>query len=129
MEHDPDFDETGEATMLPDFPNQKQYMEDPFHNRNSVRYPAQNHMAKESSSSLTQTVQADPYLDNFVLPYQHQTESKVSLNEYARQLGEHQTFGHTPRASTHINRTRNSSFSNVNGSIGGGHSISPQNLG
>lgn len=129
MEHDPDFDETGEATMLPDFPNQKQYMEDPFHNRNSVRYPAQNHMAKESSSSLTQTVQADPYLDNFVLPYQHQTESKVSLNEYARQLGEHQTFGHTPRASTHINRTRNSSFSNVNGSIGGGHSISPQKSG
>lgn len=126
MEHDPDFDETGEATMLPDFPNQKQYMEDPFHNRNSVRYPGLNHAAKESTTSLTQTVQADPYLDNFVLPYHHQTGSKVSLNEYARQLGEHQPYGNTPRASTYFNRTRNSSFSNVNGSIGGEHSISPQ---
>lgn len=127
MEHDPDFDETGEATILPDFPNQKQYMEDPFHNRNSVTYPGQNAMAKESSTSLTQTVQADPYLDNFVLPYQHQTNSKVSLNEYAKQLGEHQAYGHTPRASTHT-RTRNSSFSHTNASTGPEKSISPHKL-
>lgn len=121
MEHDPDFDETGEATVLPDFTNLKAYMEDPFHNRNSVRYPG--HTRKESTTSLPQTVQADPYLDNFVLPYQHQTESNVSLNEYAKQLGEHQSFGHTPRASTYINRTRQSSFSHV--SANEDNSVSP----
>lgn len=37
LERDPDFYETGEATALPDYPEMKH--EDPFHNRNSIRYP------------------------------------------------------------------------------------------
>ncbi|CAK7895108.1 hypothetical protein CAAN1_05S01662 [[Candida] anglica] len=128
LEHDPDFDENGEATALPDFPNQKQYeMEDPFHNRNSLRYPLPD--AKNihpSSSSLTPS--RDPYMDSVMLPYQHQTGSKLSLDEYARNLSEYQAYGaSTPRASTFMggvphgqfqNKTRSSSFSNASLGVG-----------
>lgn len=34
----------------------------------------------------------DPYLDSFVLPYQHQTGSKLSLDDYARKLGDLQGY-------------------------------------
>lgn len=128
MEHDPDFDETGEATMLPDMPSKGQ-TDNPFHNRNSIRYPlGMNKEAKKSTVSLGQTGQADPYLDNFVLPYQHQTGSNASLTEYARNLGEYQAYGNaTPRASAYITRTRNSSFSHLTtGSVAKGQSVSPQ---
>lgn len=107
MERDPDFYETGEATALPDYPEMKH--EDPFHNRNSIRYPMEQinresnydgngrrftqHMARKSQ---------DPYLDSFVLPYQHQTGSKLSLDDYARNLGDLQGY-HTPNPQTRAN--------------------------
>ncbi|KAK6198923.1 uncharacterized protein RJT21DRAFT_52531 [Scheffersomyces amazonensis] len=122
MEHDPDFDENGEATALPDFPSNPNFLqqnmyqiEDPFHNRNSVRYPVIQQgkgIYNKSSISLAPTA-ADPYLDTIVLPYQHQTGSKVSLDEYARQLGgDNSSYYHnTPSGS--LSRTRNSSYSNL----------------
>lgn len=125
LEHDPDFDENGEATALPDFPNLKYTMEDPFHNRNSVRFPN----ANKSSASLAPSTMTkeDLYIDNFVLPYQHQTGSKVSLDEYARHLGSGPAFGGTPRSSSFFgNRTRNSSFSNINNLDVAGRNGSPQ---
>ncbi|KAI5902377.1 hypothetical protein K4G60_g1518 [Candida parapsilosis] len=106
LERDPDFYETGEATALPDYPEMKH--EDPFHNRNSIRYPMEQinrqsnfggdrrytqHMARKSQ---------DPYLDSFVLPYQHQTGSKLSLDDYARNLGDSQGY-HTPNIQTRAN--------------------------
>lgn len=107
LERDPDFYETGEATALPDYPEMKH--EDPFHNRNSIRYPMEQinresnydgngrrftqHMARKSQ---------DPYLDSFVLPYQHQTGSKLSLDDYARNLGDLQGY-HTPNPQTRAN--------------------------
>lgn len=125
MEHDPDFDETGEATALPDFPRYRGGMEDPFDNRHSLRYPMEKLPdAKKSSSSLAQTVQAEPYLDDFVLPYHHQTDSRASLDEYARQIGGYRPFGSLDAASGIIARTRNSSFSHFTG-----NSNSPQKSG
>ncbi|CCE86166.1 Piso0_005821 [Millerozyma farinosa CBS 7064] len=112
MEYDPDFDETGEATALPDFPRYRGKMDDPFDNRHSLRYPMEKlPEAKKSSSSLAPTVQAEPYLDDFVLPYHHQTDSRASLDEYARQIGGCRPFGSSDAASGIITRTRNSSFS------------------
>ncbi|KAK6462665.1 hypothetical protein DFJ63DRAFT_313793 [Scheffersomyces coipomensis] len=135
MEHDPDFDENGEATALPDFPSnqnishQNMYqIEDPFHNRNSIRYPiaqAGKGAFNKSTASLTTSAHGDPYLDNFVLPYHHQTGSKISLDDYARQFGGENPnyFHHTPSAS--ISRTRNSSFSHLPPQPGS-QNISPQ---
>lgn len=131
MEHDPDFDENGEATALPDFPNNfKGYeMEDPFDNRNSVRFPVHNYGMK-SSSALIAGSKNEGYVESFVLPYQHQTGSKVSLDEYARQLGEYPAYGQTPRGSTYLpSRTRNSSISNNNtlqAPLSKAMSVSPQ---
>ncbi|CAK9441176.1 uncharacterized protein LODBEIA_P50450 [Lodderomyces beijingensis] len=96
LEHDPDFFETGEATALPDFPA----MKDPFHNSNSARYPMQ-HINKSTSShgglnekynGYNVHTRHDPYLDNLVLPYQHETGSKLSLDDYARTLGDSQGY-------------------------------------
>lgn len=97
LEHDPDFDENGEATALPDYPQMKDYQEDPFHNRNSVRYPMDYSNNKPYSkqyerASKQQQRPLDPYLDSFVLPYQHQTGSKLSLDDYARKLGDLQGY-------------------------------------
>ena len=96
LEHDPDFDENGEATALPDYPQMKDYQEDPFHNRNSVRYPMDYSNNKPYSkqyerASKQQQRPLDPYLDSFVLPYQHQTGSKLS-DDYARKLGDLQGY-------------------------------------
>ncbi|KAK6455033.1 uncharacterized protein RJT20DRAFT_136197 [Scheffersomyces xylosifermentans] len=114
MEHDPDFDENGEATALPDFPQANMYhMEDPFHNRNSLRYPqAPMHPGlNKSTTSLSGTTQGDPYLDNFVLPYHSQVGSKVSLDDYAKQFASNPGYSqHTPSAS--FSKTRHSSMSN-----------------
>ena len=114
LEHDPDFDENGEATALPDLPNHKYEMEDPFHNRNSVRYPqpAMNEKFNRSSTSLAHTVQTDPYL-NHVLPFHHQINSKASLDDYARHLGEISGFdqARSVRSSTFVGGSRLSSLS------------------
>lgn len=91
MEHDPDFDENGEATILPDFPPMSK--EDPFDNRHSIRDPGrysgmhhQNRSAQDLRSMLTRGGMDDYYMGGFVLPYQHQTGSKATLDEYARQV-------------------------------------------
>ncbi|ODV78161.1 uncharacterized protein CANTADRAFT_7613 [Suhomyces tanzawaensis NRRL Y-17324] len=134
MEHDPDFDENGEATALPDLPNPKYNMEDPFHNRNSVRYPQAvaeagapglnfHHVNKSSSSLAMSNMTGDPYIDTFSLPYQHQTGSKASLDDYARNFGINGIDGPT-RASAYVNRTRNSSISQP--PINGFANVSPQ---
>ncbi|KAL7663416.1 Uncharacterized protein ABC855_g4147 [[Candida] zeylanoides] len=124
MEHDPDFDENGEATALPDLPTahqQKQYdLEDPFHNRNSMRYPVATYSKSDQPSTLSQGSHhpymkgGDAYVDNIVLPYHHDTGSKHSLDEYARNISEYSAYGATPRASTFMNsKTRTSSFTNA----------------
>lgn len=94
MEHDPDFDENGDSTALPDFPAFTK--EDPFANRNSVNmfgqnggYPMMNMPNSKSANDLGSLLTRgnnDPYVDGFFLPYQHQTGSKASLDEYAKQI-------------------------------------------
>lgn len=142
LEHDPDFDENGEATALPDFPSlfgpRKFEMEDPFDNRNSIRYPPQHNQTRNdgtqsSTASLFQNGRGEKYVESFVLPYHHQIGSKVSLDEYARQLGgDGGAYAGTPRGSTYLNPlglanhgTRNSSLSNIN-YVPKGPSVSPQ---
>lgn len=95
LEHDPDFDEIGEATALPDFPAPGS--EDPFAGPTQRRYteypdsrlqnPSTNDLSKFSTRNL------DEGFDAFVLPYQHQTGSKASLDEYAKQIMDKSTFG------------------------------------
>lgn len=148
QEHDPDFDENGEATALPDFPPNSRYgrslgMEDPFDNRNSIRYPPPHNYRNDdgtqsSNSSLVHgsTGRGEKYVESFVLPYHHQIGSKVSLDEYAKQLGEYRgAYGGTPRASAYVQSynnhpgmgTRNSSASNLNfSSAPKSNSVSPQ---
>ena len=124
LERDPDFYETGEATALPDFPEMNK--EDPFHNRNSIRYPMEQynkeggydgnnnnrytyHMARKSQ---------DPYLDSFVLPYQHQIGSKLSLDDYAKHLdlqGYHTPNPRTRASSMHLDAAvRSMNYNNNN---------------
>lgn len=93
MEHDPDFDENGDATALPDFPPYAR--DDPFDNRFSVR-PHSRHMDMASharsadvGSVSTRNNGDDAPVDGFVLPYHHNTLSKASLEEFARQLVDH----------------------------------------
>ena len=106
MEHDPDFDENGEATALPDYPQIKSYQENPFDNRNSIRYPMDNVSTHQFGQQQHQQ-KRDPYLDSFVLPYQHQTGSKLSLDDYARNLGDLQGY-QTP--SNILGRSRSNSM-------------------
>lgn len=106
LEHDPDFDEIGEATALPDFPafgsedpfsgsGQKRYVEHPgMRNQNISAHD----LSKYSSRNL------DDGFDGFVLPYHHQTGSKASLDEYAKQIMVNKSsFGKT--ASVHSSLT------------------------
>lgn len=91
LEHDPDFDENGDATALPDFPAYAK--DDPFDNRFSVR-PHSRHMDvasqqksnAEIGSISTRNGGDENTVDGFVLPYHHQTSSKASLEEFARHL-------------------------------------------
>lgn len=83
LERDPDFDENGEATALPDFPVFTK--EDPFAGPQRG-YPMMgaNRSAQELSKFSTRNM--DEGYDGFVLPYHHETGSKASLDEYAKQL-------------------------------------------
>lgn len=93
LEHDPDFDENGEATALPDFPAFTK--EDPFANRMSgnpfgrnSNFPpmgGHNRSATDLRSMLTRGAE-EGYVDAFMLPYHHQMGSKASLDEYAKQI-------------------------------------------
>lgn len=126
MEHDPDFDENGEATALPDFPNSQQtyQLENPFHNRNSVRYP-QGLATNKSNTSLNKSEHSDVYGGGIVLPYHHDTGSKASLDLFARHLSEFNSHGGQGPAA--LSRTRNSSFTNAsNFQMPYSNSVSPQ---
>lgn len=101
MDHDPDFDENGEATALPDFPAFTK--EDPFNDAvpvsrvaNNGGYPLmslQNKSASELRSISTRGAGEKEYVDGFVLPYQHQLSSKTTLDEFARRLVDYKDFG------------------------------------
>lgn len=94
MEHDPDFDENGDATALPDFPAFTK--EDPFLEGASVNklanngaYPIMmmnNRSMSELRSISTRGMGEKEFVDGFVLPYQHQIGNKASLDEFARHL-------------------------------------------
>lgn len=89
MEHDPDFDENGDATALPDFPAFTK--EDPFDNRYSVTmknatYPGMSLPNKLQGELRSMSTRDSTIVDGFVLPYHHQTGSKASLEEFAKQL-------------------------------------------
>lgn len=102
MDHDPDFDENGEATALPDFlpprfhsgPGQP---EDPFSNSaaSARSFPKPQYRSATMTTADATSIVGDPYLEDFVLPYLHQTNSKISLNEYARQLGDSNSYGYS----------------------------------
>jgi hypothetical protein len=101
MEHDPDFDENGDVTALPDFPPTvpiTRDSENPFHNRNSIAPNRLTTLQNNSGISLT-NVNSDPYI---VLPYTHQSGSKASLEEYSRQLGDNLGY---QRGSSYMSRT------------------------
>lgn len=89
MEHDPDFDENGDATALPDFPAFTK--EDPFDNRHSAAYRQSRgfpmSLPNRLMNDLRSTATRDSaHVDGFVLPYHHQIGSKASLEEFAKQL-------------------------------------------
>ncbi|RLV92233.1 hypothetical protein JA1_003294 [Spathaspora sp. JA1] len=124
MEHDPDFDENGEATALPDFPELKSYgNQNPFNNNN--RYPMdqqfrnpqyqQYQRQPDAYSNYSEKLQSpDPY--TFVLPYQHQTGSKVSLDDYARNLGDSQGYNTSVSSTTQLNQVNQYDHSSNNSS-------------
>lgn len=148
LERDPDFDENGEGTALPDFPahypaplKKQMEMEDPFDNRNSIRYPmngagvgggANRFQGSQDDLRSGKSLGTGPpgrYMDSVVLPYQHDIGSKVSLDEYAKKLGGYDPahmMNNTPRGSTYVSRTRNSSISNLNSLNPKNTSVSPQ---
>lgn len=110
LDHDPDFDENGDATALPDFPAFTK--EDPFRNaaalakEGSIGYPMalnSKHMSDMRSVSSRQFNGEDlTYVDGFVLPYQNQIGSKASLDEFARALTDLRSFN-MKRGSEYLN--------------------------
>ncbi|KAI3403163.2 hypothetical protein KGF56_004052 [Candida oxycetoniae] len=117
LEHDPDFDENGEATALPDYPGIRGVQENPFHSRNSIRYPMEQIEKGYTGDSgggggyekgefqyYQYSRQEPPYVDSVVLPYQHQSSSKLSLDDYARQLGDPSVRPRTRTSSLHMEK-------------------------
>ncbi|OBA23780.1 hypothetical protein METBIDRAFT_10007 [Metschnikowia bicuspidata var. bicuspidata NRRL YB-4993] len=101
MSHDPDFDENGDATALPDFPAFSK--EDPFGSHAAVDvlgpsggYPFAHVPSKPGSTAASGPLSVDPEkaapVDAFVLPYQTQLGSKTSLHEFARSLADLRTY-------------------------------------
>lgn len=122
MDHDPDFDENGDPTALPDLPA--------FAKESNPFRPAQNQVAANGGYPLMlmqnksvqdvgsidkRSIPAESFVDGFVLPYHNQTGSKASLDHFARQLGDHNSFNHHRRVSDYssssinIQRTTNHS--------------------
>lgn len=125
-EHDPDFDENGEATALPDFPFSKGYeFEDPFKSQRTDRYTYFKSEAGNSNASFAPTAQGKPFIEEFILPYQHQTGSKVSLDDYARQIGGFTSYGQNSRTSLNLGGSSRSSMSNIP-ALKGASETSPQ---
>lgn len=99
MEHDPDFDETGDGTALPDF-HHYETNDNPFNNDSLLgelleRKPAVPYMHEKFQHSSTSVGTSDP-LESF-LPMAHATELKLSLNEYVRQFPDN--YGYMNRSS------------------------------
>lgn len=122
MDHDPDFDENGDPTALPDLPAFAKESNPfrPAHNQVAANggYPLmlmQNKSAQDVGSIDKRSLPAESFVDGFVLPYHNQTGSKASLDHFARQLGDHNSFNHHRRVSDYssssinIQRTTNHS--------------------
>lgn len=102
MDHDPDFDENGDPTALPDLPafskeaNPFQLNENQFASNGGYPLMLMQNKSVHDVASMDKhsSSPADPYIDGFVLPYHNQTGSKASLDHFARQLGDHNSFNH-----------------------------------
>lgn len=114
MDHDPDFDENGDPTALPDLPA--------FAKESNPFRPAQNQVAANGGYPLMlmqnksvqdvgsidkRSLPAESFVDGFVLPYHNQTGSKASLDHFARQLGDHNSFNHHRRVSDYSSSSIN----------------------
>ncbi|KAG7664512.1 uncharacterized protein J8A68_001963 [[Candida] subhashii] len=119
MEHDPDFDENGEATAIPDVyfggvnPFQSGYENQSVLGQYKQQHPPpprqmqQNLASQYSPYGQLPTQQAtnlpppkaDPY--GFILPYTHQTGSKSSLDDYTRSFYDLQGYTTPSSASIH----------------------------
>lgn len=125
LEHDPDFDETGDATALPDFPaftNEGTFDK----NGSSVRmamnpgYPLMNlpNLSNSESRSINSSKfkesiegsQRKVYPDAFVLPYQNQMGSKASLDEFAKNSIDNREFYRTFRRDLDQYSSQNAGF-------------------
>lgn len=144
MDHDPDFDENGDPTALPDMPafaaDSNPFRGGQKHFAGNGGYPLMEMLNKSSQdvdSMDKRSATADQLRDGFVLPYHNQTGSKASLDHFARQLGDHNSFNHHRRvseyssSSVHNQRTANFSErsspvkSNLNTSSSHLTSVSP----
>lgn len=106
MDHDPDFDENGDPTALPDLPafstdvNPFKVTKKQFAGNGG--YPLmemQNKSSHDVGSIDKRSIPAESFVDGFVLPYHNQTGSKASLDHFARQLGDHNSFNHHRKVS------------------------------
>lgn len=101
LDHDPDFDETGDPTALPDLPTFSKEL-NPFrpgsdHVAGNGGYPLtllQNKSSHDMDCCETHSIPSDSTVDGFILPYQTQVGSKASLDNFARQLGYLNGFNH-----------------------------------
>lgn len=130
-DNDPDF--YGETTMLPDYPNRfnrgnnngfdeddgVSFYSNPFAN-DSARYPSKvlNHpdmlnQNQNRAPSVSTTVRNDPYYESFKLPYQHNTGSHHSLDEFAKEMGSEYPAYHITSRPNSPYRSANSSSINV----------------
>ncbi|RKP32874.1 hypothetical protein METBISCDRAFT_21137 [Metschnikowia bicuspidata] len=108
MDHDPDFDENGHPTALPDLPaftkSAHPFAQNQNHFAGIGGYPLmelQNKFSQDVKSVERRSTHADSIVDGFVLPYRSQTGSKASLDHFARQLGDCNNYKHKKITSNH----------------------------
>ena len=127
MEHDPDFDENGHPTALPDLPaftkSAYPFAQNQNHFAGMSGFPLmelQSKFSQDVKSSERRSTYADSIVDGFVLPYRSQTGSKASLDHFVRQFGDSNNYKHkkiTPSQSTasmHNQQVMSLSRSNFN---------------
>lgn len=129
-DNDPDF--YGETTVLPDYPNKPtrggdggdvfdqddgvSFYSNPFAN-DSARYPSKvlnnQDMLNQTQNRVGSGARGNAYFESFKLPYQHNTGSKASLDEFAREMGsEYPAYQLTSRPNSPY-RSANSSSINL----------------
>lgn len=128
LEHDPDFDETGDVTALPDYksygayngygkePSPTKTTTDPFANdsllNDSTAFEKKPNMPYQSQFHHSLTSLASDPLESF-LPTQHATESKVSLSDYIRQFPDGQGYSRLSYLAPHGGMRPTLSLSNL----------------